>query len=149
MYLFATRRLAPRSAHGLTAGVAVGTVASAPRSHTAALRRSTDARRRVHVQSKMPTVLSLARGNTRWLTRIANPSTDGMKKSDLEVALDDFLAENSNQFSNNPATLPYYQARARAIGSPVKKEAPPAEAPKTARRRAAKAAEQNIAAPAG
>jgi hypothetical protein len=73
-----------------------------------------------------------------------------LKKSDLEVALDDFLAENSNQFGKNPATLPYYQARARAIGSPVKKEAPPpAEAPKTTKRRAAKAAEQNIAATAG
>lgn len=68
-----------------------------------------------------------------------------MKKNDLEVALDDYLAENSNQYSKHPKAAPYYQSRARAIGSPVKKESAPAEPKK---RRAAKAAEQALAASA-
>lgn len=65
-----------------------------------------------------------------------------MKKSDLEVALDDHLAENQHH-SSNPKAAPYYQSRSRAIGSPVKKEVPPTEPKK---RRAAKAAEQALAA---
>lgn len=69
-------------------------------------------------------------------------STDGLKKSDLELALDDFLAQKQSQFSNNPAAQPYYQARARAVGSPAKKD-PPVDAPKPGRRRTAKIAERN------
>ncbi|ROV92401.1 hypothetical protein VMCG_09103 [Cytospora schulzeri] len=71
-------------------------------------------------------------------------NTDGMKKSDLEVALDEFLAEKQNQFSDNPAAQPYYQARARAIGSPAKKD-PSVDAPKPSRRRTAKQADRSIA----
>lgn len=72
-------------------------------------------------------------------------STNGLKKADLEVALDEHLAENQGRFGTHPKAVPYYQSRARAIGSPVKKELPPAAEPKVNKRKAAKAAEQAIA----
>lgn len=81
----------------------------------------------------------ISSANASWCIR-----TDGLKKTDLEVALDDHLAENQHH-SSNPKAAPYYQSRSRAIGSPVKKEAPPTE---SRRRRAAKAAEEALAAPA-
>lgn len=68
-----------------------------------------------------------------------------MKKTDLEVALDEYLAENQSRFGTHPKAAPYYQSRARATGSPVKKEFPPAAEPKVNKRRAAKAAEKTIA----
>ncbi|ROW08145.1 hypothetical protein VPNG_06884 [Cytospora leucostoma] len=68
-------------------------------------------------------------------------NTDGLKKSDLEVALDEFLAEKHSQFSNHPVAQPYYQARARAIGSPAKRD-PPGDSAKPSRRRTAKPAER-------
>lgn len=68
-------------------------------------------------------------------------STEGLKKSDLEVALDEFLAEKHNQFGNHPVAQPYYQARARAIGSPAKRD-PPGDSAKPTRRRTAKPAER-------
>ncbi|KUI72819.1 hypothetical protein VM1G_08414 [Cytospora mali] len=71
-------------------------------------------------------------------------NTDGMKKSDLETALDDYLAEKQSQFSSNPAAQPYYQARARAIGSPVKKDSS-VDAPKPSRRRTVKQADRGVA----
>lgn len=70
-------------------------------------------------------------------------STDGLRKSDLEVALDDFLSDKENQFGSNPATQPYYQARARAIGTPAKKDAS-VDLPKPSRRRTAKQADRSI-----
>lgn len=72
-------------------------------------------------------------------------STDKLKKADLEVALDEYLSENQSRFGTHPKAAPYYQSRARAIGSPVKKELPPAAEPKVNKRRAAKVAEKTIA----
>lgn len=66
-----------------------------------------------------------------------------MKKNDLEVALDGYLTEHQHH-SSNPKAAPFYQSRARAIGSPVKKET----AVEPRKRRAAKAAEQAISASA-
>ncbi|CAN8105759.1 unnamed protein product [Discula destructiva] len=48
-------------------------------------------------------------------------NTDGLKKNDLEVALDDYLTENQS-YSLNPKAAPFYQSRARATGSPLKKD---------------------------
>lgn len=66
-----------------------------------------------------------------------------MKKNDLEVALDGYLTEHQS-YSSNPKAAPFYQSRARAIGSPIKKDT--SGEPK--KRRAAKAAEQAISASA-
>ncbi|KAF3760814.1 hypothetical protein M406DRAFT_348284 [Cryphonectria parasitica EP155] len=65
--------------------------------------------------------------------------TDGLKKSDLEAALQDHLAEHQNLYGSHPRAVPYYQSRARAIGSPVKKEGPAGEPKK--RRNTSKSAE--------
>ncbi|KAJ9156403.1 Cupin-type protein [Pleurostoma richardsiae] len=69
-------------------------------------------------------------------------NTDGLKKGDLEVHLDEYLADNASQFSSDPKLAPYYNSRAKAIGSPLKKEAPVADAIKVAKRRATKAVEE-------
>jgi hypothetical protein len=67
------------------------------------------------------------------------------KKTDLEVALDDYLEENSSRFSSNPDVSGYFNSRSKAMGSPVKKEAPAkdeaASALKVVKRRVTKAAE--------
>jgi len=78
-----------------------------------------------------------------WLTLISLPrrSYDGLKKGDLEVSLDEYLSENATQFSTDPKVAPYYNSRAKAIGSPVKKEAPEL---KVAKRRATKAPQDEI-----
>ncbi len=51
-------------------------------------------------------------------------SYDGLRKGDLEVSLDEYLSEKAPQFSSDPKFAPYYASRAKAIGSPIKKEAP-------------------------
>ncbi len=59
------------------------------------------------------------------VANVADPaqnSFDGLKKADLEVSLDDYLAERGDQFSSNPKIAGYYNSRAKATGSPVKKE---------------------------
>ena len=73
-------------------------------------------------------------------------STDGLKKGDLEVQLDEYLADNAGQFQSDPKLAPYFQSRAKAIGSPVKKEAPVTEALKVTKRRATKVADDVAAA---
>ncbi|KAI0179296.1 hypothetical protein GGR52DRAFT_299306 [Hypoxylon sp. FL1284] len=69
-----------------------------------------------------------------------------LKKSELELALDEYLAENSSTFSSDPKLANYYSSRARTAGSPVKRDAVdgPADRLKVARRRATKAAEEVI-----
>ncbi|TDZ53926.1 hypothetical protein CTRI78_v006731 [Colletotrichum trifolii] len=49
---------------------------------------------------------------------------ENQKKADLEVTLDEYLAENATKFSTEPKLVPYYNSRAKAAGSPVKREAP-------------------------
>ncbi|KAH8671358.1 cytochrome P450 [Xylariales sp. PMI_506] len=69
-------------------------------------------------------------------------SYESLKKQELEVALDEYLAENSSQFSADPKLASYYASRARTVGSPVKKDyEAPADKLKVSKRRIAKAAE--------
>lgn len=49
-------------------------------------------------------------------------SYEGLKKSDLEVALDDFIAQHSSRLSNRSDLADYFKSRSKALGSPIKKE---------------------------
>ncbi|KAK6217552.1 hypothetical protein QIS74_07666 [Colletotrichum tabaci] len=62
---------------------------------------------------------------------------ENQRKSDLEVTLDEYLAENAAQFSHNPKLAPYYNTRAKAAGSPVKREAPLTDLVRSSTRRRA------------
>ncbi|ATY62536.1 hypothetical protein A9K55_008312 [Cordyceps militaris] len=44
------------------------------------------------------------------------------KKSDLEVALDDFISQHASRFSSNSDLTGYFTSRSKALGSPIKKE---------------------------
>ncbi|KAH6655421.1 hypothetical protein BKA67DRAFT_515561 [Truncatella angustata] len=57
---------------------------------------------------------------------------EAFKKPELELALDEYLAENSTQFASDPRVAPYYSARDRAISSPVKRGASPIKRGSTA-----------------
>ncbi|OTB07103.1 hypothetical protein M426DRAFT_20493 [Hypoxylon sp. CI-4A] len=48
---------------------------------------------------------------------------ESLKKPELELALDEYLAENSNTFSSDPKLANYYSSRARTAGSPFKRDA--------------------------
>ncbi|KAI2602086.1 hypothetical protein GGR54DRAFT_554545 [Hypoxylon sp. NC1633] len=73
---------------------------------------------------------------------------ESLKKPELELALDEYLAENSSTFSSDSKLANYYSSRARTVGSPVKKDADgPIEKLKVAKRRATKVAEEVIATP--
>ncbi|KAI0148764.1 hypothetical protein GGR57DRAFT_229047 [Xylariaceae sp. FL1272] len=69
---------------------------------------------------------------------------DGLKKSELELALDEYLSENATTFSTDPKLANYYASRARNIGSPMKRdiEVPIESKLKGSRRRATKALEE-------
>lgn len=68
---------------------------------------------------------------------------DSLKKVELELALDEFLAENTAIFQSDPKLANYYASRARTIGSPIKKDVDaPIEKPKVSRRRVTKLAEE-------
>ncbi|KAG6006802.1 hypothetical protein E4U21_006693 [Claviceps maximensis] len=74
-------------------------------------------------------------------------SYESFKKTELEVALDEFIAENSSRFANRPDLTSYFNSRSKALGSPVKKEREPIkddiERPlKVAKRRVTKAIEE-------
>ena len=45
-----------------------------------------------------------------------------LKKSDLEAALDDFIAQHSSRFSSNSDLAGYFASRSRTLTSPIKKE---------------------------
>lgn len=79
------------------------------------------------------------------LTRQTPIRTDGLKKTELELALDDYLSENQT-YALNAKAAPFYQSRSRATGSPLKKELTSGEPRK--RRAASKLAEQAISASA-
>lgn len=80
-----------------------------------------------------------------WLTCPDN-SYESFKKPELELALDEHLADNSTQFSSDPKLAPYYSSRARTIGSPVKRDSTASEGAieklKVAKRRVTKAIEE-------
>ncbi|KAI1188124.1 hypothetical protein F5B17DRAFT_289631 [Nemania serpens] len=71
---------------------------------------------------------------------------DSLKKVELELALDEYLAENTSTFQSDPKLANYYASRARTIGSPIKKDVDaPAERLKVStRRRVTKAAEEIV-----
>ncbi|KAI0386866.1 hypothetical protein F5Y04DRAFT_73195 [Hypomontagnella monticulosa] len=69
---------------------------------------------------------------------------ESLKKPELELALDEYLAENSSVFSADPKLANYYSSRARTVGSPVKKDAD-VERLKVTKRRATKAPEEFVA----
>lgn len=48
------------------------------------------------------------------------PSLDGLKKSDIEQQLDNFLSQNANRFSSDSRFTSYFNSRARQ--SPIKRE---------------------------
>lgn len=68
-----------------------------------------------------------AKGNQPSQVNRADPnarySYEGQKKADLEVTLDEFLSENADKFADEPKVAPYFNSRARAAGSPTKKDA--------------------------
>ncbi|KAH7026002.1 uncharacterized protein B0I36DRAFT_365632 [Microdochium trichocladiopsis] len=69
---------------------------------------------------------------------------ESLKKTELELALDEYLAENSNQFSSDSKLAPYYSSRAKAAGSPVKKDAEVTDKLRVAKRRATKSVEDLV-----
>jgi hypothetical protein len=58
------------------------------------------------------------------LTCLARDSYEGQRKSELEATLDDYLIENADKLVNEPKVAPYYNSRAKAAGSPTKRDAP-------------------------
>ncbi|KAI1303317.1 hypothetical protein F5Y03DRAFT_396035 [Xylaria venustula] len=68
---------------------------------------------------------------------------DALKKVELELALDEYLAENTASFQSDPKLANYYASRARTAGSPIKKDVDgPLEKLKVPRRRVTKAVEE-------
>ncbi|ORY68770.1 uncharacterized protein BCR38DRAFT_507955 [Pseudomassariella vexata] len=76
---------------------------------------------------------------------------EGKRKPELELALDEYISENSTQFSSDPRLAPYFQSRARTVGSPVKQFKDEVAAPvpegrlRIARRRTTRAIEDIVA----
>jgi len=71
-----------------------------------------------------------------------------LKKTELEVALDDYLTKNASQFSSDTQLAPFYKGRNGS--SPVKKEAASLASDietkvKSVKRRVTKAAEELLA----
>jgi hypothetical protein len=76
------------------------------------------------------------------------PRYDGLKKAEIEVALDDYLTKNASQYSGEARLAPFYKKRSDS--SPIKKEASSALSDaetktKSVKRRVTKAAEDFIA----
>lgn len=73
---------------------------------------------------------------------------DGLKKTELEVAIDEYLTKNASEFSNDTRFAPFYKTR--GASSPVKKEAASLMSDletkaKSVKRRVTKAAEELLA----
>lgn len=75
--------------------------------------------------------------------RACAPSYESLKKSDLEAALDEYIAEHSSRFVNRSDLNGYFNSRSKALGSPVKKDSSVKEeaekSMKIAKRKASKA----------
>lgn len=74
-------------------------------------------------------------------------SYESLKKSDLETALDEFIAQHASRLSSRSDLAGYFTSRAKALGSPVKKEKETVKEEvekslKVAKRRVTKAAEE-------
>jgi len=69
---------------------------------------------------------------------------ESLRKSELELTLDEYLSENATQFQSDPKLAPYFNSRARTAGSPIKREAPDTTL-KVSRRRNTKAVEEIVA----
>ena len=52
----------------------------------------------------------------------ATRSYEALKKTELEVLLDEYISDNLDQFSLDPKLQNYFASRNRMSGSPVKKE---------------------------
>ncbi|OAA79708.1 hypothetical protein LEL_03194 [Akanthomyces lecanii RCEF 1005] len=59
---------------------------------------------------------------TEIADKIGLKSYKDLKKSDLEAALDDFIAQHSSRFSSNSELAGYFASRSRTLTSPIKKE---------------------------
>ena len=76
---------------------------------------------------------------------------DGLKKTELELELEDFLVKNSSQYSGESRFANFYNNKRRSESSPVKKEAPSSflddveTKTKAVRRRVTKAADEILA----
>ncbi len=66
---------------------------------------------------------------------------DGLRKNEIEVALDDYLTENAARFAGDTRLAPFYKRR--GDNSPIKKEAPSmtTDIIKSVKRRVTRAAE--------
>ncbi len=71
-------------------------------------------------------------------------SYEGLRKTDLELAIDEHLSEHTARYQQDPRFADYFKSRARAGGSPVKKEVVLAES-KVSRRRVPKPADDVVA----
>lgn len=72
-------------------------------------------------------------------------SYESLKKVELEAALDDYLAEQSERLSARSDLQGYYNSRSKALGSPVKRESIKDEgekALKVVKKRASKVADE-------
>ncbi|GAB1315067.1 Rho termination factor N-terminal domain-containing protein [Madurella fahalii] len=97
-------------------------------------------------------------GGNSWLARqrksdlvelaqtIGLKDYEGLRKSDLELVLDEYLSEHATQYQSNPKFNDYFKSRARAGGSPIKKEIAPPPEMKPSRRRSTKPTEEIVAA---
>jgi hypothetical protein len=65
-------------------------------------------------------------------------SYEGLRKTDLELAIDEFLSGNAPLYQSNPKLNDYFKSRARAGGSPIKKEIVPHVEMKISKRRVVK-----------
>ncbi|KAL2268722.1 hypothetical protein VTJ83DRAFT_3568 [Remersonia thermophila] len=62
-------------------------------------------------------------------------NTEGLRKTDLELAIDEKLSEHATHYQADPRFADYFRSRARAGGSPIKKETGTALDLKPSRRR--------------
>jgi hypothetical protein len=69
-----------------------------------------------------------------------------LRKTELELAIDEYLSENASRYQLDPRFQDYFKSRARAGGSPIKKETLAAPDLKVSRRRAPKPVEEIVAA---
>lgn len=69
-------------------------------------------------------------------------SYESYKKTELEVAIDEHLSDNVTRYQADPRFQDYFKSRARAGGSPIKKESLTATDLKPSRRRAPKPVEE-------
>jgi hypothetical protein len=78
--------------------------------------------------------------------RLTSRSYEGLKKTDIEVGLDEYLTTNAPKYSSDTRLAPFYKTR-RGLESPVKKETASALSDtetkvKQVKRRVTKAAEE-------